>query len=456
MKELKELPEGWKWKKLGDVCKTTSGGTPNRGNKEYYDGNIPWVKSGELDRGLIVDTEEKITDLAIKNSSAKVFPKGTLLIALYGATIGKLAFLGIDAATNQAICGIYKNNSLDSNYLYHYLFNKKQKLVNQGIGGAQPNISQTILKNLDVPLPPLSTQQSIISKIEELFSELDKGVENLKTAQQQLKVYRQAVLKWAFEGKLTENWRTKNIDFPNSCDFMIKIRKEKERLLKLEGKKIKATFFIDEEEQNSLFELPKEWIWVRNEDYLYEVKDGTHDSPKYATTGIPFITQKNVREEGLDLTNIQFITQEDHDKFYKRSNVEKDDLLISMIGHNRGMTAIVNTHRIFSIKNVGLFKFNHLLQLNKFSFYYYQSKVGLNLLLKKSKGGAQPFIGLTELRNWPVIVCALEEQTQIVQEIEKRLSVADKMEESIQQSLLQAESLRQSILKKAFEGGLVK
>ena len=181
----------WQIKTLGEVSVTTSGGTPSRGNKSYYNGTIPWVKSGELNKGIIYDTEEKITEEAIKNSSAKIFPKGTLLIALYGATIGKLAFLGVDAATNQAVCGIYQNDSIDSKYIYNFLFHKKQDLVKQGIGGAQPNISQTILKKLAIPLPPLETQQAIVSKIEELFSELDKGIEDLKTAQQQLKTYRQ-------------------------------------------------------------------------------------------------------------------------------------------------------------------------------------------------------------------------------------------------------------------------
>jgi type I restriction enzyme S subunit len=435
MNELKELPEGWKWVKFKDVCNIISG--KNQTKVLNPDGKYPIYGSS----GIFGFADEFLCNA------------GTTIVGRKG-TINKPLFVNTKFWNVDTAFGLSAYEHYDNKLLYYFCLSFNFQKLDKST--TIPSLAKRDLLAIDIPLPPLPTQQAIVSKIEELFSELDKGVENLKTAQQQLKVYRQAVLKWAFEGKLTENWRTKNIDFPNSCDFMIKIRKEKERLLKLEGKKIKATFFIDEEEQNSLFELPKEWIWVRNEDYLYEVKDGTHDSPKYATTGIPFITQKNVREEGLDLTNIQFITQEDHDKFYKRSNVEKDDLLISMIGHNRGMTAIVNTHRIFSIKNVGLFKFNHLLQLNKFSFYYYQSKVGLNLLLKKSKGGAQPFIGLTELRNWPVIVCALEEQTQIVQEIEKRLSVADKMEESIQQSLLQAESLRQSILKKAFEGGLVK
>ena len=97
------LPSNWATAKLGEICFTTSGGTPSRKVKKFFDGNIPWVKSGELKHNIILDTEEKISDEALDNSSAKIFPKGTLLIALYGATVGKLAFLGIEAASNQAV-----------------------------------------------------------------------------------------------------------------------------------------------------------------------------------------------------------------------------------------------------------------------------------------------------------------------------------------------------------------
>ena len=162
-------------------------GLLRRNNPNYYTGKIPWVKSGELDYNTILDTEEKITKDAIENSNAKLFPKGSILIALYGATIGKLAILGINATTNQAICAIYKSASIESKYLFHFLFSKKQFLVKQSFGGAQPNISQTILRNLDVPLPPLPEQHRIVAKIEELISDLDKGVESLKTAQQQFR-----------------------------------------------------------------------------------------------------------------------------------------------------------------------------------------------------------------------------------------------------------------------------
>ena len=144
-------------------------------------------------------SEENITEDAIKNSSAKLFPKGTLLIALYGATIGKLAFLGVEASTNQAICGIYQNDFIQSKYLYNFLLFKRPNLVSQGAGGAQPNISQTILKQLILPFPPFPIQRAIVTKIESLFTSLDSGIADLKKAQAQLVIYRQAALKKAFE-----------------------------------------------------------------------------------------------------------------------------------------------------------------------------------------------------------------------------------------------------------------
>ena len=187
---LNNMREDWIEVELGEICFTTSGGTPSRNNIEFYQGSIPWVKSGELDKGIIYDTEEHISEDAVKNSSAKIFPEGTLLIALYGATIGKLAFLGVAASTNQAICGIYKSEAINSKYLFNFLLNRKQKLISQGTGGAQPNISQTILKKLEIPLAPLPIQRAIVSKIEALFSDLDNGIANFNKTQDLLKIYR--------------------------------------------------------------------------------------------------------------------------------------------------------------------------------------------------------------------------------------------------------------------------
>jgi type I restriction enzyme S subunit len=116
-----QLPSEWEWKELGILCKTTSGGTPSRGNPGYFSGNIPWIKSGELNDGLISNSEERITTEAIDSSNAKKFPKGTLLIAMYGATVGKLGVLDIDAATNQAVCAIFPSQLLNKEYLFWFL-----------------------------------------------------------------------------------------------------------------------------------------------------------------------------------------------------------------------------------------------------------------------------------------------------------------------------------------------
>lgn len=159
-----KLPPNWKTARLGDkdVAFTTSGGTPNRAKPENFGGDILWVKSGELNDRCIYDAEERITKYGLTNSSAKLFPPGTLLVALYGATAGKTAILEVEAATNQAICAIFpKNNSFDSRFLQFELIHFRPKLLNARSGGAQPNISQTVLGSFDVILPPLSEQHAI-------------------------------------------------------------------------------------------------------------------------------------------------------------------------------------------------------------------------------------------------------------------------------------------------------
>lgn len=173
------LPLGWEWKKLNDLCKTTSGGTPSRGNPGYFSGDIPWIKSGELNDGLITDSEEHITADAIESSNAKKLLKGTLLIAMYGATVGKLGILDIEAATNQAVCAIFPGELLNRNYLFWFLKSYRKDLIQASFGGAQPNISQALIKRIEVPIPfpdnkekSLDIQNRIVQKIENAADEL--------------------------------------------------------------------------------------------------------------------------------------------------------------------------------------------------------------------------------------------------------------------------------------------
>jgi type I restriction enzyme S subunit len=163
----------WQLRPLGELATTTSGGTPSRTRKDYYGGSIPWVKSGELNDDYIFDTEEHITDAGLKNSSAKMFSSGTVLIALYGATVGKTSILRTDASTNQAVCGITPGPDLDAGYLRFHLISLRRELLSHRYGGAQPNISQQIVRNQKIAYPPLPEQK----KIAHILSTVQRAIE---------------------------------------------------------------------------------------------------------------------------------------------------------------------------------------------------------------------------------------------------------------------------------------
>lgn len=169
-----DLPNKWEWCRLGDIFFSTSGGTPNRSNSQYWGGNISWYKSGELNDGYLDSkSQESITELGLNESSATLFPKGTLLIAMYGATAGKLAILGNNSTTNQAVCGLFENKFINTEYAFYYLMSQRAKMINESWGMSQPNISQTYLRNFLFPLPPFDEQIIIIEKIKTAFSNID-------------------------------------------------------------------------------------------------------------------------------------------------------------------------------------------------------------------------------------------------------------------------------------------
>jgi len=170
-----------KWLKLGDVCETSSGGTPLKSKKEYYEnGTVPWLKSGEVNQGYIYETEEKITQMGLKNSSAKIFSIDTVLIAMYGATAGKVGLLKAEASTNQAVCGILPNDKFIPEFLYFYLRTRTDDMVKLSGGGAQPNISQAIVRNMEIPLIPIDTQKILVANVvkeEEIINSNKKLIE---------------------------------------------------------------------------------------------------------------------------------------------------------------------------------------------------------------------------------------------------------------------------------------
>jgi len=164
---VEEAASAFEYRKIGDFLTTSSGGTPLTKHLEYYqEGTIPWIKSGEVAQGEIFHAEQFITELGLKNSSAKLFPKDTVVVAMYGATAGQVGILRLEAATNQAVCGIFPSKEILPAFLYLVLKAKRDFLVSLSSGGAQPNISQAVIRDLTIPVPPLAIQQEIVTEIE--------------------------------------------------------------------------------------------------------------------------------------------------------------------------------------------------------------------------------------------------------------------------------------------------
>ena len=395
----------WKTATLGKIAKTTSGGTPDKKHSEYYNGSIPWVRSGELDKGVIRDTEIKITQDGLDNSSAKIFPAGTLLIALYGATIGKLAFLGIPAATNQAVCAIFQNDTVSLKYLYYYLLLKRPDLVKQGIGGAQPNISQAILKKLMIAYPvSASEQERIVARIEELFSQLDAGVETLKKTKAQLAVYRQAVITDAY---------------------------------------------------NMGSDAP-----VVRLDEISQIMGGItkgRDLSNSDTIELPYLRVANVQNGYLDLSVIKMIQLRQDEK--ERYLLKRGDVLYTEGGDRdklgRGtvwrdeIPDCVHQNHVFKAR------IDQERAVPEYVAYWSMSTQARNYFYQKGKQSVNlASINKTVLSALTIPLPIIEIQKEIINHIESRLSVCDSIEQTVDAALQQAEAMRQSILKDAFEGRL--
>lgn len=473
------MQEEWIEVKLGDVCFTTSGGTPSRKVTNYYNGDIPWVKSGELNYNVIRDTEEHISEDAIKNSSAKVFPKGTLLIALYGATIGKLAILGIPAATNQAVCGIYQNEIFETKFLFYYLFHKKQKLIEQGAGGAQPNISQTILKKLPVLVVPLPEQRAIVTKLELLISKLDNGITNLKKAKESLEIYRQAVLNKAFEGELTKEWRKQQTNLLSANELLEQIIIERQKHYEnqiqewgnavkeweINGKKgkrptrISKPKIIDEINESEIEQyggLPEMWKWTRFGNVTYKIGDIDHKMPKDFPGGLPYLSTGNLNADGtIDFDHAKTISPEDFHRLSLKIKPEKGDVIFPRYG-TIGRNILINIDKKFLVSySCAIIKNILNLMDEKFVYYFSLSPIIQKEIKRYTVQTTQANVGIASIERFVFPLCSKQEQTQIVNEIETRLSVCDNISANIEEGLKKSQALRQSILKSAFEGRLL-
>jgi len=203
--------KGWQTEKLGDLCQTGSGGTPLKSRKEYYEGGtIPWLLSGEVAQGEVQEATNFITEQGLANSSAKVFPRNTVLVAMYGATAGQVGILRFEAATNQAVCGIFPNDKFVPEFLFYFLLSQKDELVAQAAGNAQPNISQIKIRNTNTPVVPLPDQKRIVGILDEAFEGVATAKANAEKNLQNSRAIFESHLEFVFTHR-GEGWAEKKL-----------------------------------------------------------------------------------------------------------------------------------------------------------------------------------------------------------------------------------------------------
>ena len=451
--------DNWTYAKVSDFAELLRGISykKDESRKESQKGYKPILRSNNINYELNFVDLVYVPEKKIK--SIQFIKEDDIIFAM---SSGSKHLVGKSAQSKRnydgsygAFCGLLRVSNL-MNKKYVGLFFKSQeyrKYVSRISKGTNiNNLKRDHILEINFPLAPLNEQNRIVEKVEELFSDLDKATEDLKKSQEQRKIYRQAVLKAAFEGKLTEKWRKNN---PYEKNYLEKIHKSIKNFNFMKTgqdvpRRLPPLDFL------YLPSLPDNWLWMEAHKICTSVRDGTHDTPKYIENGIPLITSKNLINGKIDFNNIQFISKRDHKEIIKRSFVENDDILFGMIG-TIGNPVIVTCKKEFSIKNVGLFKKSYDYIIPKYLRYWLDSSKLFKILKEKDfiKGTTQKFISLGNLRILPIPLSSLEEQCEIVNEIESRLSVCDKLAETVQQSLKKIEYLRQSILKKAFEGNLV-
>ena len=396
------MKKDWEIKKLGEVCEINIGRTPERGNSKMWDkekktDNV-WLSIADLnntENGYISDSTEYVSDNAVPKM--KLVKANTLLMS-FKLTIGRCAITKRDLFTNEAIAALpIIDKDLELFFLKYYLENFDwAKLTEGDVKVKGKTLNKEKLKEVPITLPPLEEQKRIVKILDEKFAQLESLKANAQTNLQNAKDLFQSQLAKAFSNT---TWEKKKLS------------------------------------------------------EITEVKDGTHDSPSYYSEGIPFVTQKNITPSGFDLTNTKRISLQDHEKFYKRSNVEYGDIIIAMIGANRGMSCIVNTREVFSIKNVGLIKKSEKTN-QEYLAYYLKSEAAQKYVSDASNGGAQEFIGLTSLRNFPIPLPPLPEQKRIVEELDTLSEKVRQLQEIYTKQIANCDELKQSLLQKAFEGEL--
>lgn len=440
----KQLPKNWVETSLGNLAQVQSGGTPSRSNKDYWDGNIPWVKISDIKGMYIDETTEFITEKGLKNSSTRIFPKGTILFTIF-ATLGKIGILNIDAATNQAIAGITPSKFIDDKYLTYSLIDLSNSISEYGKGVAQKNINQAILKDTLIPLPPIPEQNRIVTKLDALFAQLETIKSSMAYVPLLLKDFRQQVLMQAVTGKLTEEWR-KGKKLESGEDFIKKVV----NLRKLNSiKKIDNLVFKKAEHP---FEVDKSWTFG----YLQFFGEFTRGKSKHRPRNderlfggeYPFIQTGEVSRSNGYISNY---TNTYSEFGLSQGRLFPKGTLCITIAANIAETGILGFDSCFPDSVVGYLPYENLYSA-EFAMYY------LNTIQKDlehyAPATAQKNINLGILFDVPFPIPPHQEQIEIITRVKSLFAKADAIEKQYESLKAKIDNLPQALLHKAFKGEL--
>lgn len=410
---MENLPDGWSETTLDKIANWGSGGTPSRKNSNYYKGNIPWIKTGDLGGRIVYEANEFISEDAVKNSSAKLFKKNSVILAMYGATIGKTSILGIDATTNQACAVGQPNSATSTDFLYYLICSEKNNFIAKGKGGAQPNISQAIIKDHKIRLPSLAEQNQIARLLDQHLAQVEQIKTRLAAIPILLKKFRQSVLADAISGKLTEGkydslWIESSIDQEFKC--------------------------IDGDRGAN---------YPKKEEYQSEGH-------------CLFLSTKNVRQYGFSFNNLVFLSKEKHDVL-RGGTLQRGDMIITTRG-TLGYIASYDDSVKFDVVRINsgmlILRKKKAILINSYVMLYLASPDFQRIIEEQKTGSAQPQLPAKILKSFKIQIPPLEEQSEIVRCVEQLFSHADFIEQRVMNAQKRVNNLTQSILTKAFSGEL--
>lgn len=418
-----DIPNNWRWIKTGDICDCGAGATPPRTEKSYYDnGVIPWLKTGELTDGYIYKCEEKVTQLALDKCSLRVNQKNDILVAMYGATIGKLGIVTFPLTTNQACCGCTPYKGIYNLYLFYCFMAFKKILIGKAEGGAQPNISREKIRNLIIPLPSIEEQQRIVDKINETMPKIDEYEKIEKELEALKKQFpndmKDALLQAAMQGKLTEQ-----LESDSGVDELLQEIEKKE--LKSSKWKAKKEFEIDE-----ILDIidtpiiPNNWKWVKLSNIAFSNIGLTYKPSDKTVNGIIVLRSSNIQNGRMDYNDIVKVNMTIPDN--KMCDI--GDILMCV---RNGSKSLVGKVAVIDKSNMSFGAFMSIIKsrCNQFLYYFFNSNMFKKQMHINSSTETINQITQDMLFNCVIPLPPIEEQDRIVERLDVLLPLCEDLKE---------------------------